>query len=122
MATEVVAARNQTKGLVIAPRVTVARSIWSRFWGLMGRSGLDEGAGLHIVPCSSIHMFFMRFPIDVIFIDKSLAVTKVVHGIKPWRAALGGGGHSALELLPGVAASAQVEVGDVIEFEPASAA
>jgi hypothetical protein len=59
----------------------------------------------------------MRFSIDVIFMDRSRRVTKVVHAIKPWRAALGAGGHSALELLPGAAERAQVEVGDVIDFE-----
>ena len=102
----------------MAEKVTVATSIWSRFWGLMGKGNLEEGHGLHITPCSSIHMFFMRFAIDVVFLDKSSRVTKVVHSIKPWRAALGGGGHSALELLPGAAAAAHVEVGDVIEFVP----
>ena len=112
--------RNQTKGLPIADNVTVATSVWSRFWGLMGRSKLDGGRGMHITPCSSIHMFFMRFAIDVIFLDKSLKVTKVVYEIKPWRAALGGGGHSALELPVGAALAADVEVGDVIEFSAAS--
>lgn len=114
-----VRALNQTKGTVIADNVAVARSMWSRFWGLMGRARLAEGHGLHIIPCSSIHMFFMRFAIDVVFLDKSLRVTKVVHGIKPWRAALGGGGHSALELLPGAALATGVEVGDLINFEAA---
>lgn len=113
---ETVRALNHTRGTVIAEHVDIARSMWSRFWGLMGRARLAEGHGLHITPCSSIHMFFMRFTIDVVFLDKSLRVTKVVHGIKPWRAALGEGGHSALELLPGAALGAGVEVGDVIEF------
>ena len=114
---EIVTALNQTRGLVVAHNVAVARSVSARFWGLMGRAKLEDGHGLHITPCSSIHMFFMRFAIDVVFLDKSLRVTKVVHGIKPWRAALGGGGHSALELLPGAALAAEVAVGDVIEFE-----
>lgn len=118
---QTVRARNQTKGLQISDSVTVATSIWSRFWGLMGRSELAPGHGMHITPCSSIHMFFMRFAIDVIFLDKSLKVTKVVHAIKPWRMALGGGGHSALELAPGAASTAQVEVGDVIEFSATGA-
>jgi len=117
---QTVTARNLTKGhLLIAGNVTVATSIWSRFWGLMGRAKIEDGHGLHITPCSSIHMFFMRFAIDVIFLDKALKVTKVVHEIKPWRMALGAGGHSALELPVGAAAAAQVEVGDVIEFSAA---
>jgi hypothetical protein len=118
---QTVQARNETKGLPLADRVTVATSIWSRFWGLMGRAKLDDGHGIHITPCSSIHMFFMRFAIDVIFLDKSNKVTKVVHEIKPWRMALGRGGHSALELPVGAASAARVEVGDVIDFSAASA-
>jgi uncharacterized membrane protein (UPF0127 family) len=113
----VVRAVNQTRGLLIAPNVSVATSLWARFWGLMGKPELPEGHGLFLTPCSSIHMFFMRFPIDVIFLDKSRHVTKVVVAIKPWRMALGGGGHDALELPAGTCAQAQVEVGDVVDFE-----
>jgi len=118
---ETVRALNQTKGTVVATNVSVARSMWARFWGLMGKRELDEGHGLLLSPCSSIHMFFMRFPLDVIFLDKSNRVTKVVSGIKPWRAALGGGGHSALELRTGAAAAALTDVGDVIEMKGADA-
>jgi len=77
------------RGGDIAERVEVASNPWSRFWGLMGRRGLDPGHGLLIKPCSSIHMFFMRFPIDVVFLDRDNVVVKVVHGIKPWRMAMG---------------------------------
>lgn len=117
MAKRTVRARNETRGTVIAERVTVATSIWDRFWGLMGRKQLPDGHGLHLTPCSSVHMFFMRFPLDVVFIDRANQVTKVAADLKPWRASLGGGGHSALELPVGVAAAAGLEVGDVIAFE-----
>jgi uncharacterized membrane protein (UPF0127 family) len=57
-------------------------------------------------------MFFMRFALDVVFLDDEGRVKKVIAGIKPWRAALGGGGKKALELPPGAAAKANVETGD----------
>lgn len=105
-------ALNQTKNTVVAEEVTLATSMWSRFWGLMGRKNLADGHGLLIDPCSSIHMFFMRFSLDVVFLDDEGRVKKVVAGIKPWRAALGGGGKKALELAAGAAAKANVETGD----------
>lgn len=103
---------NQTKNTVVADDLRVARSMWARFWGLMGRRELPEGQGLLIDPCSSIHMFFMRFPLDVIFLDNDGRVIKVVEQIKPWRMAMGGGGKKALEIAAGAAARAQVEAGD----------
>ena len=72
-------------GRVIASDVAVADTVWSRFLGLMGRRELPDGAGLCIRPCSSIHMFFMRFPIDAVFVDGDGTVVRVYHGIRPWR-------------------------------------
>jgi uncharacterized membrane protein (UPF0127 family) len=103
---------NKTKDTVVADDVTLATSMWSRFWGLMGKKALPNDRGLLIDPCSSIHMFFMRFPLDVVFLDDEGRVTKVVEGIGPWRMALGGGGKKALELAVGAASAASVEVGD----------
>lgn len=64
----------------------VADSFWRRFLGLMGRSAdyLPLGTGLLLAPCNSIHMLFMRFPIDVIYVDKSYRILKLVHGLSPW--------------------------------------
>jgi uncharacterized membrane protein (UPF0127 family) len=72
-------------GRVVVADVEMARSSWSRFVGLMGRGSLDSGAGLWIEPCNSIHMFFMRFPIDVLFLDRQRRVKKVILNLKPWR-------------------------------------
>ena len=103
---------NKTKDTVVVEEVTLATSMWSRFWGLMGKKSLPDGRGLLIDPCSSIHMFFMRFPLDVVFLDKDDRVTKVVKEIKPWRMALGGGGKKALEIAAGAASTANIEAGD----------
>jgi uncharacterized membrane protein (UPF0127 family) len=101
---------------VIAEEVAVARGIWSRFWGLMGRKRLPDGHGLLLAPCSSVHTFFMRFPIDVIFLDRHSVVVKIVHSMRPWRTALGGGGKDALELNAGEALRLEIQPGDQITF------
>jgi uncharacterized protein len=72
-------------GRVIVADLEMARTSWSRFVGLMGRQSLAAGAGLWIEPCNSIHMFFMRFAIDVLFLDRQRRVKKVMLNLKPWR-------------------------------------
>ena len=62
----------------------VADSFFRRFLGLMGRKTIAQGTGLLIRPCNSIHMCFMRFSIDAIYIDKEYRVLKVVKGLRPW--------------------------------------
>ncbi|MBI3543185.1 MAG: DUF192 domain-containing protein [Deltaproteobacteria bacterium] len=75
---------------VIADPCVVADTIVSRFKGLMGRPSLDAGHGLLIEPCNSIHTFFMRFAIDVVYLGRgegagSYKVMVVRAGVKPWR-------------------------------------
>jgi uncharacterized membrane protein (UPF0127 family) len=109
---------NATKGTVVADDVRIARSMWSRFWGLMGRKSLPDGQGLLLDPCSSVHMFFMRFPIDVVFLDRENKVVKVVSELKPYRTALGGrASKKALELPARSAERARIEPGDVLTLE-----
>lgn len=104
---------NETKGTLVAEDVRVADGIWSRFWGLMGRRRLPEGTGLLLMPSSSIHTAFMRFAIDVVFLDRELRVVKVVPEMKSFRVAMAfGSAHSALELNAGAAAGAQVRADD----------
>lgn len=111
---------NESKGTVVAQRVELAESLWARFWGLMGRSRLPAGHGLYLRSTSSVHTAFMRFPIDVIFLDKEGQVRKVVSGLKPFRLALGFGASGALELAAGAAAQAQVTPGDRLVFTDAA--
>lgn len=72
-------------GRVIVEDLEMARTSWSRFLGLMGRHSLEQGHGLWIEPCNSIHMFFMSFAIDVLFLDRQRRVKRVILGLKPWR-------------------------------------
>lgn len=71
-----------------AASVAVADSFWTRFRGLMLRRSLEPGEGLLLRRCASIHCFFMRFPIDVVYLDRELTVVGV-ETVKPWRI----GGH-----------------------------
>lgn len=65
-------------------QIEVADSFCTRLRGLMGRKSLAEGQGLLIAPCSSIHMCFMRFAIDAVYIDREYRGLKVVKGLRPW--------------------------------------
>lgn len=87
--------------LVIA-RLEIARTFMERAIGLMGRRALPRECGLLITPCASIHTGFMRFPIDVLFLDRSLTVVKIVRELRPWRTAWGGSAaRSTLEVAAG---------------------
>ncbi len=98
-------------GRVVCERCEVADSAWSRMRGLLGRKGLEPGAGLMIVPGSSIHTFFMRFPIDVVFFDRELRVRSVARAVKPWRMVLRPRARGVLELAAGEADRAGIREG-----------
>ena len=76
---------NETRGAVLAERAEVALAARARMKGLLGRDSLAEGAALVIKPCTSIHTFFMRFPIDVIFLDDAGKVLRAIRAMPPWR-------------------------------------
>ena len=75
---------NATTGETLAERAELAETFLARFLGLQGRKSLPEGSGLLLAPTSSIHMFFMRFPIDAVFIDEAQRVTRVGRRLRPW--------------------------------------
>jgi uncharacterized protein len=100
------------RGPIVCEQGVVAASSWSRSKGLLGRSGLGEQEGLWIQPTSSIHMWFMRFPIDVIWAADDGRVIKLVVNIKPWRMSFCRGAKVALELPVGAIARSGVQVGD----------
>ena len=110
------------RGPVVSERGVLATSVWARTKGLLGRSSLDADEGLWIQPTSSIHMWFMRFPIDVVWAAADGRVLKLTRGIRPWRVAFCRRAKVALELPAGAIDRAGVEVGDhlVIEYEASS--
>ena len=105
-----------TSGGPVAEHGRVADNPWTRFRGLMRARQLDSGTGLVIKPCGSIHMMFMRFPIDAVFFDAENRVTKVARDVKPWRGlAFGGRGAKGVIELPAGAAE-HVEAGHELRF------
>ena len=102
---------------MVCERCTVAATPLRRLKGLLGRAGLEPGEGLLIRPTSSIHMFFMRFPIDALFLDRELVVRKVVPELKPWRVAAARRAKSVVELAAGEAARRGVAAGDRLALE-----
>ena len=78
-------ATNKTTGHIIARNLVIADTLWSRAVGLLGRKWLQDGEGLLIRPCCGVHTFFMKFPIDVIFLDGGNRVVAAVSDLKPHR-------------------------------------
>ena len=108
---------NRSKGTVLAERAPHARTFWRRLLGLMGRAALPEGEGLIFAPCRGVHTHFMRFPIDLVFLDKSDHVTKVRRAMPPWRFDFTNA-DGAIEMNAG--AAADIEPGDILRFVPST--
>jgi len=97
-------------GTVICARCDVADSPLKRMRGLLGRASLDPDEGMLFRPAGSIHMFFMRFPIDALFCTRELEVIDVKRDLQPWNTAGRKGAKVVIELAPG--AAADVRTGD----------
>jgi uncharacterized membrane protein (UPF0127 family) len=94
--------RNETNGALLAEQIERASSLHARLTGLLGRRALPEGCGLAIEPCNSVHTFFMRFAIDVVFLDERGIVVRAIASLKPWRATrIHRHARAAVELPPG---------------------
>lgn len=76
---------NKTREQVLAHNTRLARSYWQRLVGLMGAKPLAQGEALIIDPCSSVHTHWMRFAIDIIYVNKEHVVVGIDHSLKPWR-------------------------------------
>jgi uncharacterized membrane protein (UPF0127 family) len=108
---------NVTRGTTVADRVLVARSMRDRTVGLLGRDSLAADEGLWIERSPSIHMFFMRFAIDAVFLDADRRVTKVVPDLKPWRVVWWApGARDCLELPVGAVARSDTRRGDQLRI------
>jgi uncharacterized membrane protein (UPF0127 family) len=114
--------RNLTRNTPLADQAARADSFGQRFKGLMGVAELPLGHGLHIEPCNSIHTFFMKIPIDAVFLDAAQQVVEICHALPPWRMSkFYFGAKSVLELPAGTAAASQTQPGDQLIFEPVTA-
>jgi uncharacterized membrane protein (UPF0127 family) len=103
----------------VALKVDLATSRAARRRGLLGRDSLGATEGLLLTPCIAVHTAFMRFPIDVIFIDRNGRAVRVVREVRPWRMTASLRAHSVIELAAGTAAAADIQVGDLLYLAPA---
>ena len=116
---------NETRGQSLAADVEVAGSVWARFKGLMGRRSLAQGRGLWLPGDNGIHMFFMRFAIDAVFLGKPDAaaggarrVVAAKRQLRPWVGMVPfvGAANGVLELPAGTIATTGTEIGDVVSL------
>ena len=111
-----VVVRNQTRNTVLADAADVADTSEKRRTGLLKHDRLDPGQGLWIVQCESVHSFFMKFAIDLVYLDRDRKVRKVRHRMVPWRLSACLTAHSILELPAGAVAASGTEKGDQLEM------
>ena len=116
---------NLTRGTVLATSVEAADGFGAKFMGLMGRPGLDPGAGMWLPDSNGIHMFFMRFAIDAVFVgrpdaDGARRVVSVHRRLPAWRGIVPfvRGAHGVLELPVGTIDATATAVGDVLRLDP----
>ncbi len=119
------AARNLTRDTVLSSKVEVAGSLWAKFKGLMGRPSLHDGEGLWLPDSNGIHMMFMKFPIDAVFVGRPTAddplvrpVVSVHRGLRAWTGLvpLVRGAHGVVELPVGTIDASGTAVGDLVRL------
>jgi len=108
---------HEQSGRVLADRLESARSTLDRMRGLLGRDMLHAGEGMWISRCACIHTWFMRFSIDVLFVDADFVVSKVVRDLSPWRMAGALGARHTVELPAGTLENVSVVPGDTLRIE-----
>jgi uncharacterized membrane protein (UPF0127 family) len=120
-------ARNISRGIQLASRLEDGSSFWAKFMGLMGRAALPAGEGLWLPGENGIHMLFMRFPIDVLFVappsdgySGPRRVLSLRRAVPPWRGVVWrvGGAKGVLELPAGTIDESGTAVGDEISIGP----
>ncbi|HYX12387.1 MAG TPA: DUF192 domain-containing protein [Candidatus Acidoferrum sp.] len=116
---------SQTRGATIAEHLEVAGGLAAKFMGLMGRDSLPVGSGLWLPDSNGIHMMFMRFPIDAVFLGKADArgarpVVALRRALRPWTGVVWyvRGAHGVIELPVGRIDASGVQIGDVVRLEP----
>jgi uncharacterized membrane protein (UPF0127 family) len=106
---------------VVASQALVARSSQERRTGLLKHEALNAGEGLYIAPCEAVHTFFMKFAIDVLYLDRKRKVLKIRPALGPWRISACLRAHGVLELPAGMAAATGTRAGDQLAFEDSGA-
>jgi uncharacterized membrane protein (UPF0127 family) len=108
--------KNTRTGQVVAADAFLAASPWARMRGLLGRASLPTGEAIILRPASSIHTAFMRFAIDVVFLDKDDRVLKVVRDLAPFRLSAARHARSVIEMAGGALKDVDLQAGDALEM------
>jgi uncharacterized membrane protein (UPF0127 family) len=108
-------------GSLVCERCLLAETPLTRARGLLGRAGLERGEGILLRPASSIHMWFMRFAIDAVFLDQESRVLRIARHLRPWRLAGCKGARAVIELPAGECERVGLIPGDVVRVRPARA-
>ena len=107
----------QKNGEDLALTVLRATHGWERMRGLLGHRQLPPNQAMFLAPGASIHTWFMRFSIDLVFVDRPLSITRIIPNVPPWRMAFGGrNAWGVLEMAAGAADAFSLTVGDVLTF------
>ena len=108
---------NKKNDKILANNLKIADNFFKRVKGLLGRKALDKGEGLHIIPCNSIHSFFMKFNFDAIFLNKNNEVVYLIEEMPAWHVSkICFSAYSVVELQSGVIKETETSISDVLEF------
>ena len=100
----------------IGSRIELANGFFTRLKGLLGRTGLAEGEGMLLSPCSSIHCFGMKFSIDIVFLDRNYQVVGIKENMLPGSRASSRKARHVLELKAGEVERHSIKIGEQLEF------
>lgn len=107
---------DQGRGHCVVRKVWKAAGTWERMRGLLGRARLGDSEALLLEPCGSVHCLGMRYPLDLVYLDRQGRVCKLVYGLKPWRFSVSLKAHATLELAEGALAPTGLRLGDVVAW------
>lgn len=107
---------NKTRNLQVSAAAGRADTFTTRLFGLIPRRSLGAEEGLWLEPCAMIHMCFMRFPIDAVFLDREGKVLRVLHNFQPWHFSPWVRGARGVLELPAGRSAGRLEAGDILEF------
>lgn len=114
---KIITIRNKETNALIADNIGLANTMITRFVGLMNKKKLEDNEGILLTPCSSIHMMFMKFPLDIVFLDKKNKVIKIIENIKPWKISpVVFMAQSVLELPSGTVSKIGLKINDILDF------